>query len=300
MVVSVRFWRNFAERHAARCGIDLAPAPPAYEAALPRRTESANSPATPRQRDQKFFASFLQKRRTFLWSFPMSLSGRVALITGASRGIGRAAAIQLAAQGAHVVLVARTQGGLEEADDEIRAAGGTATLLPLDLKAADSIDPLGPSLHARFGRLDILVHAAAVLGRLTPAGHLTPKDFNECVAVNLTATYRLIRTLAPLLVASDAGRAVFLTSGVAREPRAFWTKAGMENLVLSWADEVEKTSLRVNVFDPGRTATRMRAQAFPGEDPNTLPRPDEVARHLVPLCLVGFEGHGTLVRAAVG
>jgi len=142
------------------------------------------------------------------------VSGEVALITGASRGIGRATALQLAAEGAHVVLVARTQGALEEVDDEIRAAGGTATLLPLDMKAADSIDPIGPSLHARFGRLDILIHNAGALGKLTPAAHITPKDFAECVAINLTATYRLIRTCAPILLAAPAGRAIFVTSPV--------------------------------------------------------------------------------------
>ena len=227
---------------------------------------------------------------------------RVALITGASRGIGRAAALHLAAEGIHVVLAARTQGALEEVDDEIRAAGGTATLLPLDLKNVDSLDPVGPSLHARFGRLDILLHCAGALGKLTPAGHITPKDFAECVAVNLAATYRLIRTCAPLLVDAEAGRAVFVTSSVARKPRAFWgaygaTKAGMENLVLSWADEVDNTRLRVNLFDPGRTATRMRAQAFPGEDPNTLPQPASVAARIVPLCAVDCVAHGTLVRA---
>ncbi len=236
-------------------------------------------------------------------SATLPLSGRVALVTGASRGIGRATALGLSALGAHVVLTARTQGALEELDDEVRAAGGAATLLPMDLRQADSIDPLGPSLNARFGRLDILVHNAGALGKLTPAGHIAPADFAVCVAVNLAATYRLIRTCAPLLAASDAGRAVFVTSSVARKPRAFWgaygaTKAGMENLVLSWADEVENTALRVNLYDPGRTATRMRAQAFPGEDPNTLPTPEMVSRGLVALCLPDVTAHGSLVRAA--
>ena len=229
------------------------------------------------------------------------LDGQVALVTGASRGIGRATALELARLGAHLVLTARTQGALEEVDDELRAAGGTATLLPLDLKNAESLDPLGPTLQQRFGRLDILIHNAGALGKLTPAGHIMPKDFADCVAVNLTATYRLIRTCAPLLVAAPAGRAVFLSSTVARAPRAFWgaygaTKAGMENLVLSWAQEVEKTALRINLFNPGGTATRMRAQAYPGEDPNTLPQPVDVAPALVKLCLPDLQAHGTLVN----
>jgi len=229
------------------------------------------------------------------------LDGSVALITGASRGIGRAVAKGLASLGAQVVLVARTQGGLEEVDDEIRAGGGKATLLPMDLRNGESIDPLGPSLMQRFGRLDILVHNAGALGKLTPVGHIRPADFAECVAVNLAASYRLIRTCAPLLTAADAGRAVFVTTTVARAPRAYWgayaaTKAGMENLVLTWADEVEQTRLRVNLFNPGGTATRMRAQAFPGEDPNTLPTPEQVAPALVAMCLPSMAEHGVVRR----
>jgi len=234
-------------------------------------------------------------------SLEKPLRDQVAVVTGASRGIGRAVAIELAKLGAHLVLVARTQGGLEETDDEIRAVGGAATLLPIDLRRGESLDPLGPSLQQRFGRLDILVHNAGVLGRLTPAAHIMPKDFDECVAVNFASTYRLIRTLAPLLVLAPAGRAVFLTTTVAPAPRAFWgaygsTKAGMENLVLSWAQEVENTALRINLFNPGGTATRMRAQAFPGENPNTLPKPEDVAPALVELCLPGTTAHGTRVN----
>ena len=230
------------------------------------------------------------------------LAFRVALVTGGSRGIGAATAIELARLGAHVVLIGRTQGGLEETDDTIRAAGGQATLLPMDLRKPESLDPVGPSLLQRFGRLDILVHNAGALGKLTPIGHIVPKDLDECVAVNFAAAYRLIRTCAPLLAASDAGRAVFVTSRVAREPQAFWgayaaTKAAMETLVRVWADETEGTTLRVNLFDPGRTATRMRATAFPGEDPRTLPLPAARATALARLCLPTETRHGTTVRA---
>jgi NAD(P)-dependent dehydrogenase (short-subunit alcohol dehydrogenase family) len=184
----------------------------------------------------------------------------VALITGASRGIGAATAIELARLGAHVVLIARTQGGLEEVDDTIRAGGGAATLLPMDLRKPEKLDTVGPTLFSRFGRLDILVHNAGALGKLTPAGHILPKDWDECLAVNATTAYRLIRTCAPVLAASDAGRAVFVTSSVARTARAYWgayaaSKAAMETLVRCWADETDSTPLRINIFDPGRTAT---------------------------------------------
>jgi NAD(P)-dependent dehydrogenase (short-subunit alcohol dehydrogenase family) len=229
-------------------------------------------------------------------------TGKIALVTGASRGIGAAVAIALAARGAHVVITARTQGALEEIDDRIRAAGGTATLLPLDLRAPDTIDPLGPSLYQRFQKLDIFINCAGVLGKLTPVGHITPKDLNECVAVNIIGAARLIRTLAPLLTAAEAGRVVHLTSSVARSPRAFWgaygaTKAAAENLFLSWADEVAGKPLKINVFNPGATATRMRAMAFPGENPDTLKQPAEVAEKLLPLCAVAEMRHGELIRA---
>jgi len=230
------------------------------------------------------------------------LAGRIAFVTGASRGIGAATAVALAGLGAHVVITARTQGGLEETDDAVRAVGGAATILPLDLREAESIDAIGPSLVQRFGRLDVLIHNAGALGKLTPAGHILPRDFAECLAVNMIASYRLIRTCAPVLAASDAGRAVFVTTSVASTPRAFWgayasSKAGMEMLVRTWADEVEGTPLRVNLFDPGGTATRMRAMAFPGEDPGTLPTPASVAEKLVALCLPSETRHGVTVRA---
>ena len=224
----------------------------------------------------------------------------IALVTGASRGIGAATAVQLARLGAHVVITARTQGGLEETDDAIRTVGGSATLLPLDLMEGDQIDAIGPSLFQRFGRLDVLVHAAGALGRLTPVAHIMPKDWAEVIAVNVTATWHLIRTCDPLLRKADAGRAVFLTPDRARTPKAYWgaygaTKAAMEHLVLTWADEVKTTSLHVNLFDPGPTASRMRSQAMPGEDPSTLPQPADVAPVLAALCLPTEQRHATLV-----
>ncbi len=236
---------------------------------------------------------------------PRPLEGRVALVTGASRGIGAAAAVELGRLGAHCVLVARTQGGLEETDDAIQAAGGRpATLLPLDLvKDAEKIDSIGPSVVTRFGRLDILVHAAGVLNKLTPVAHIEPQDWAQTVAVNMSAAWRLIRTCDPPLRASDAGRAVFVTTGRVREPRAYWglygaTKAGAEHLVQTWAQEVTKTRLRVNLFDPGVVATKLRAQAFPGEDPATLVKPAQVAPALVALCLPGEARLGEVVRFA--
>ena len=229
------------------------------------------------------------------------LAGAVALVTGASRGLGAATAIALSAAGARVVLTARTQGGLEETDDAIRAAGGAATLLPFDLHDGEALDALGPSLFSRFRRLDVLVHAAAALGRLTPAPHILPTDFADVVAVNLAATWRLIRTTGPLLLAAPAGRAVFVTDARARDPRAYWgaygaTKAAMEHLALTWAAEAETTSLRVNLFDPGPMRTRLRAAAFPGERPDAWPTPDEATVSLVALCLPGEARNGKTVK----
>jgi NAD(P)-dependent dehydrogenase (short-subunit alcohol dehydrogenase family) len=222
-------------------------------------------------------------------SNPAPLSGKIALVTGASRGIGRASALALAMAGAHVIAAARTQGGLEELDDEIKAATGKpATLVPIDLTEGDGLDHLGRALHDRFGRLDILVHAAAILGPLTPVAHLEPKHWDKVVAADLTAVYRLIRSTEPLLRESEAGRAVFFTSSVASNPRAFWgayaaNKAGMEAMVRCWADEVEQTSVRAVILDPGGMRTRMRAEAFPGEDPDTLPLPEEIGPMVVEL-----------------
>jgi NAD(P)-dependent dehydrogenase (short-subunit alcohol dehydrogenase family) len=232
-----------------------------------------------------------------------ALEGRVALITGASRGIGAALALELAKLGAQCVLVARTQGGLEEVDDAIRAAGGKpATLLPFDLqKAEKDIDMIGPSIVERFGRLDILVHNAGALNKLTPVAHIEPRDWAEVMAVNLTASWRLIRSCDPPLRASDAGRAVFVTSGRVLRPRAYWgmygaSKAGMEHLVMTWAQEVESTPLRVNLVDPEIVATKMRAAAMPGEDPSSIPQPTDVAPGLAALCLPSETRHGARVR----
>ncbi len=238
------------------------------------------------------------------------LAGSVALVTGASRGIGAAAAVELARLGAHCVLTARTQGGLEETDDAIRgAAGGAATLLPLDLaKQAEKLDMLGPSVVQRFGRLDILVHAAGVLSKLTPVAHIQPRDWQESVAVNLSACWRLIRSCDPPLRAAPAGRAVVLTDSVAAAPRAYWglygaAKAGQEHLVRTWSAEVARTPLRVSLFDPGPVATALRAVAMPGEDPAALRKPAEVAPAIAALCLPGdlpgeAPPHGEVVRAA--
>ena len=217
------------------------------------------------------------------------LINRIALVTGASRGIGRAAALALAAAGAHVVAVARTQGALEALDDEVKALSGlSATLVPMDITEDGALDQLGGAIHQRFGRLDVLVHAAAILGPLTPVAHLDPAHWDKVVATNLTATYRLIRSVEPLLRASDRPRAIFLTSGRAARPKAFWgaygaTKAALDNLVCAWADELEQTNIRAVLLDPSAMRTRMRAEAMPGEDPMTLPDPSEIGPLIVEL-----------------
>lgn len=217
------------------------------------------------------------------------LSDKIALVTGASRGIGRACALALAQAGAHVVAVARTQGALEELDDEIRnLTGQSATLAPLDIAEGDGLDQLGYAIHQRFGRLDVLVHAAAILGPMTPVSHIDPKHWDRVVAVNLTATYRLIRTTEPLLRAAPEGRAIVFTTGRVARPKAFWgiygaTKAGVENLVRAWADELEQTKVRAVLLDPGVMRTKMRAEAMPGEDPETLPDPSEIGPMIVEL-----------------
>jgi len=221
------------------------------------------------------------------------LGGRIAVVTGASRGIGYFAAKGLAAAGAHVVAVARTVGGLEELDDEIRAAGGSATLVPLDLKDFDGIDRLGAALYERWKRLDVLFANAGILGQLSPIGHIPPKVWDDVMAVNVTANWRLIRSFDPLLRLSESGRALFMTSGAAHRCRPFWgpysvSKAALNALAQTYAKEVEKTAIRVVAIDPGRTRTSMRAQAMPGEDPETLPHPSELVPHLVEMASAGF------------
>ena len=224
----------------------------------------------------------------------MDLQGKVALVTGASRGIGAATAEALAAAGAHVVLTARTEAGLIEIEGRIHAGGGTATIAPLDLSDFDAIDRLAAALSARWGRLDILVLNAATLGSLTPVPHVDVKEWDQVVSLNLTANWRLIRAFDPLLRASNAGRLISLTSTVASEPRAYWgpyaaTKAALDNLVLTYAAEVaEVSAIRVAVLNPRATATRMRARAFPGEDAATLKRPEAVGVAIRDLLDVDF------------
>ena len=227
-----------------------------------------------------------------------ALKDRIALVTGASRGIGRAVALELARRGAHVVAVARTVGALEDLDDAIRRTSDlNATLVPLDLKDGDAIDRLGASIFQRWKKLDVLIGNAGILGSLTPIAHLAPRDWQELLDVNVTANYRLIRACDPLLRQSDAGRAVFITSGAATKSRPFWggyavSKSALEMVVRTYAEETATTSVRVNLFNPGPTRTVMRAKAMPGEDPSTLPRPETVAREIVDLALPSFTKTG--------
>lgn len=229
-----------------------------------------------------------------------SLSGRVALVTGASRGIGKAAALGLAAAGAHVICLARTVGGLEAADDEIKKAGGTATLVPLNIRDFEALDRLGQTIFERWGKLDAFFGNAGSLGVLTPLSHLEPKVFQELIEVNVTANWRLIRSLDSLLRQSDAGRALFVTSGAARHHTPFWggygmAKAALESLALTYAEECATTNVKVNLLSPGAVRTGMRAKAMPGEDPMTLPPPEALAPLIVDLLSPSNKKNGEIV-----
>src|SRR5215468_4961519 len=230
---------------------------------------------------------------------PAPLTGRIALITGASRGIGAATALALGKAGAHVVAVARTVGGLEELDDAIRIAGGSATLVPLDVTDFAGLARLAGALNERYGRLDILVGNAALVGPSSPVDHITLQDWDEVMKVNVTANWQLICVMDALLRRSDAGRAVFVTSGAAHNMRPYRglysaSKAALEAVVRTYAAETERTAVRVNLINPGPTRTRMRAQVMPGEDPTTLPPPEEVAEKIVELCMPGFSETGRI------
>lgn len=226
---------------------------------------------------------------------------RIALVTGASRGIGRAVAVELARRDWHVIAVARAQKALEALDDEIKALGASATLIPLDLRDLNAIDQLAAPLFERYGRLDGLASCAGALGSLTPAHQATPSLMDETITVNFLANQRLIRALHPLLRASDAGRAVFLTSGASKNPRAYWSpyaasKAALDALVISYAAELNVTPVKANLFNPGPTRTAMRAKAFPGEDPMTLPTPEDVAPSIADMLAASYEQNGAWMQ----
>lgn len=238
------------------------------------------------------------------------LTGRIALVTGASRGIGYFIAKHLAAAGAHVVAVARTVGGLEELDDEIKAehartGKGEATLVPLDITDMAGLDRLGQAIHDRWKKLDILIANAAILGVISPIGHVEAKTFEKVMNVNVTSTWRLIRSVDPLLRFSDAGRAVVLTSSVAHDARAFWgpysaSKAAVEMLARCWAEETRNMPLRVNAFDPAGTRTAMRAQAIPGENPENVPHPSQTAAHIMRLVGPDLTETGMIYQGKTG
>jgi NAD(P)-dependent dehydrogenase (short-subunit alcohol dehydrogenase family) len=233
------------------------------------------------------------------------LADRIALVTGATRGIGRAAALALAQRGAHIVAVGRTVGALEELDDAVKAAGSSATLVPVDMRDYEGIYRLAAALHERYGRLDVLLGNAAVVGQRSPLEHVEPASWDETMAVNVTANWHLIRAMDPLLRAAPAGRAVFMTSGAATNTRAYAgpysiSKAALNALARTYAAETVSTPVRVNLFNPGPTRTRMRAAVMPGEDPMTLPTPEEAAEKIVDLCLPGFTETGKLYDVRAG
>jgi NAD(P)-dependent dehydrogenase (short-subunit alcohol dehydrogenase family) len=233
------------------------------------------------------------------------LAGSIALVTGASRGIGRATALLLAQAGAHIVAVARTVGALEEVDDAAKAAGSSATLVPLDMRDYPGIYRLATALNERYQHLDTLIGNAAVVGQRSPLGHVEPQNWDEAMAVNVTANWHLIRAMDPLLRRAKAGRAVFITSGAATHARAYAgpysvSKAALNGLTRTYAEETSSTLMRVNLFNPGPTRTRMRAFVMPGEDPMTLPTPEQVAEKIVELCLPGVTETGKLYDFRAG
>ncbi|WP_068081813.1 SDR family NAD(P)-dependent oxidoreductase [Polycladidibacter stylochi] len=234
-----------------------------------------------------------------------TLEGRIALVTGASRGIGYFCAKELAARGAHIIAVARTAGGLEELDDEIQKLGGSATLVPLNLTDYEAIDRLGAVIFERWKKLDILLGNAGILGPMSPLGHVEPKKFEETMALNVTANWRLIRSLDPLLRQSDAGRAVFVSSSAAHKCKAYWgpysiTKAALEALVRTYANENQQTNVNAMLVNPGRMRTQMRAQAMPGEDPEILPHPSSIASSIADLCLPSCALNGKIYDHPTG
>ena len=229
----------------------------------------------------------------------MNLEGRVAVVTGASRGIGRAAALALAEPGVHIIAVARTVGALEELDDAIKAKGGAATLVPFDLKDFAAIDRLGAAIYQRWGRLDMLLGNAGMLGALTPLAHLEPRTWDRVMTINVTANWRLIRSLDPLLRQAEAGRALFVTAGVASAFTPYWgvyavSKAALQALVATYAGELAQTRAKANLIDPGPMRTRLRAQAMPGEDPATLPDPETVAPQILRMLAPDYAGSGEI------
>jgi len=231
------------------------------------------------------------------------LDGRIALITGASRGIGAAVAERFAREGAHLVLTGRTVGGLEETDDRVRAAGGTATLVPFDLREFIKIDELAAALYERYGRLDILVANAGEFGTFSPLSHIDPALWRDVVDLNLTANWRLIRAMDPLLRAAEHGRAVFVTTALARDALPYYgpyaaSKAGLEAMVRIYAGESARTRVRINLLDPGIARTRLRARIFPGENPAGLPSPESIAEAFLPLVLPGWDRSGEIIAAA--
>jgi len=231
------------------------------------------------------------------------LEGRVALITGASRGIGRALAKCFAEHGAHLILTARTQGALEELDDELRAAGHAApTLVPCDLTDFDTIDKIGGAIFERFKKLDILIGNAGALGTLAPLAHIDPREWQKVLDINLTANWRLIRSMDPLLKASDAGRAIFVTSTVGHTPRSYWgsyavSKAGLEMTANIYAAECANTNVRVNLLNPGGTRTDMRAAAMPGEKPESVKAPEAINHLFLELASPACTANGAMVHA---